>query len=82
MNDLNAVMARGRAADRILTDPVFEEAFSATREDYINTMIAAPDDTTLRDAKRNLDVLDTVMAKLQGYLEDGTRAAKELANQK
>lgn len=78
MNDLNALMARGRAADAILTDPVFKEAVSATRAEYINAMIKAPDDTTLREAKHNLDVLGDVIVKLEGYLENGKRAAQQL----
>lgn len=78
MTNLDEQIRRGAAADRLIGDAMFQEAISATRALYINTMIDAGDDETLKQSHIRLKLVNTVVGHITEMLEDGKRAKEEL----
>lgn len=82
MTDAIERQARAEAADRLLRDPLFNEAFDTFELALMNRAIEAParDDEARRRCLDAVNVLRKVRSQLRSVIAEGKTAAHNAAN--
>lgn len=79
---LNEDLARGVQAERVLTNPIYQEAFVAARAKYFNQFSRSKlgDEDERNDAWRMMRAIDDVEGHLLRVMQTGDMAEKTLAH--